>query len=94
MRNIITNSAIANVARFSEQATVMFRDGNTGPATWHVTRCAGKGSDVRVPVKRPLYLQLDPVATGSLEIDYLPIGLQTLPLPIQSASFATFQRIS
>ena len=94
MRNIITNSSIANVARFSEQATVMFRDGNTGPAMWHITPCAGKGSDTRVTVKRPLYLKLDPVATGSLETGYLAIVPKRQPLPIQPASPASFQRIS
>lgn len=93
MRNITINSSIANVVRFSGQATVMFRNGNARGADWSAPSCAGSDTGLRKLGKYPEQPYLEPEMAGEPKrllltrtIDHR-IGSQPAALPL-------FQRIS
>ncbi|MEL7497727.1 MAG: hypothetical protein AAFN77_08970 [Planctomycetota bacterium] len=97
MRNIITNRSIANVVRFSAQATVMLRGNRiTALDSWHAT-CAGT-SDTSATSRRNLLVAFEQ-SPGLTLVEseqgkhYLPLRSQRTVKPTVLAS-TTFQRIS
>ena len=92
MRNIINHSSIANVSRFSVQATVMLRGGITTPVLnlRHANDCAGAKND---ELGRDSYGLSWLEALGKPEPGTRLTRSEPMQRPFQPA-FCLFQRIS